>query len=231
MRDGSVSPAAAVREVVIGSHSKVWHGLSRHIGAARTLPLAIGHGEVAAFAFTPRDRVWVLSYSRLPAENAALLELLRHAGVGEIVYVSSSSAIVSELTRCYEYPRVKLRAELDALTLPNARVLTIGLMYEEPSELPGGADVATSFAELAAFVAAPEWPDGAGRRKRLFRVVRRPFTRALERAAYTAYGQLLRGSGSFPCLLRPLDLLLRACGARWYGYVYLSNRLWISTTS
>ncbi len=226
-----MSPAAAVRDVVIGSHSKVWHGLSRHIGAARTPPLAIGHREVAGFAFTPRDRVWVLSYSRLPAENAALLDRLRHAGAGELVYVSSSSVIVSQITSCYEYPRVKLRAELDALTLPNSRVLTIGLMYEEPSELPGGADVATSFAELATFFSAPEWPEDAGRRKRLFRVVRRPFTSAIERVAHEVYGQLLQWSGRFPCLLRPLDLLLRALGARWYGYVYLSNRQWISTTS
>ncbi len=224
-------PAAAVRDVFIGSHSKVWKALSRRIDAARTPPHAIGHRDVAGFAFKPHDRVWVLSYSRLPAENAALLDLLCHAGAGEVVYVSSSSVIVSQLTRCYEYPRVKLRAELDALSFPNARVLTIGLMYEEPGELPGGADVATSYAELAAFVAAPAWPDAAGRRKRLFRVVRRPFTRATERAAYAVYGQLLHWSGRFPCLLRPLDLLLRAFGARWYGYVYLSNRLWISTIS
>lgn len=173
----------------------------------------------------------MLSYSRLPAENAALLDVLRKAGVGEVVYVSSSSVIVSRRTACYEYPRVKLRAELDALGLPNARVLTIGLMYDEPGELPGGADVATSYAELAAFVAAPEWPDDAGRRKRLFRIVRQPFAHAAERWAYRVYGQLLRWSGRFPCLLRPLDLLLRALGARWYGYVHLSNSLWISTTS
>ncbi len=223
--------AVAVRDVVIGSHSKVWQAVSRHLDAARTPPVAIGHRELAGFAFTPRDRVWVLSYSRLPAENSALLERLREADVGEAVYVSSSSVIVSRLTGCYEYPRVKLRAELDALALPRARVLTIGLMYEDPSELPAGAVIATSHAELAAFMAAPDWPDDAGRRKRLFRVVRRPFRHTIERAAHAVYGVLLRGAGRFPCLLRPLDLILRTFGARWYGYVYLSNHLWISTTS
>lgn len=223
--------AAAFRDVFVGSHSKVWKALSRHIDTASRPAHAIGHRELAGFAFTPHDRVWVLSYSRQPAENAALLDVLRQAGVGELVYVSSSSVIVSRRTACYEYPRVKLRAELDALKLPSARVLTIGLMYEDPLELPGGADVATSYAELAAFVAAPEWPEEAGRRKRLFRVVQRPFARAAERRAYMVYGQLLRWSGRFPCLLRPLDLILRVLGARWYGYVYLSNSLWISTTS
>ena len=226
-----MAAAAAFRDVFVGSHSKVWKALSMHLDAASTPAQAIGHRDLAGFAFTPHDRVWVLSYSRLPAENAALLDVLRQAGIGELVYVSSSSVIVSRRTACYEYPRVKLRAELDALNLPNAKVLTIGLMYEELRELPGGADVATSYAELAAFVAAPEWPEDAGRRKRLFRVVRRPFARTAERRAYVVYGQLLRWSGRWPCMLRPLDLLLRALGARWYGYVYLSNTLWIPTTS
>ena len=175
--------------------------------------------------------MWVLSYSRLPAENAALLHALRDACVGEVVYVSSSSVIVGSRTACYEYPRVKRQAELDALALPNARVLTIGLMYEAPEELPGGPVVAASYEELAAFVAAPGWPDEGGRRKHLFRVVHRPFGHAVERQAHAAYGQLLQWSGRYPCLLRPVDLVLRACGVRWYGYVHLSNGLWISTTS
>ena len=105
-------------------------------------------------------------------------------------------------------------------------------MYEEPSELPGGADVATSFAELAAFVAAPEWPDDAGRRKRLFRVVRRPFSaRDRARGPCGLRAAAARGRAASRACLRPLDLILRALGARWYGYVYLSNHLWISTTS
>lgn len=226
-----MSSPTPVRDVFVGSHSKVWAALSRHLGAARMPAHAIGHRDVAGFAFEPHDRVWVLSYSRLPTENAALLDALHRAGVGEIVYVSSSSAIVSSRTACYEYPRVKLRAELDALALPNARVLTVGLMYEEPALLPGGADVATSYGELAAFVAAPDWPENTGRRKRLFRVVHRPITGAVERRTYAVYGRLLQWCGRYPCLLRPLDVVLRAFGVRWYGYVYLSNSLWISTTS
>lgn len=231
MTESLISAAATVRNVVIGSHSKVWHGLHPRLSHAGCKFEAIGHRDVERFAFTPEDRVWVLSYSRLAQQNAELLQRLGRAGVGEIVYVSSSSTIVRQLTTCYEYPYVKHQAELDALAWPNARVLTIGLMYEQPAELPGGANVATSFDELAAFICAPSWPDDAGRRKRLFAVVQRPFANALDRQLYRVYGVLLRWVGRYPCILRPLDLLLRAIGARWYGYVYLSNRLWISTIS
>jgi hypothetical protein len=231
LSEGISFAAPQVRDVFVGCHSKVWQALSRRSVVAARSPQAIGHRELANFAFAPRDRVWILSYSRVEAENVALLELLRHSGVHETVYVSSSSTIASTLTACYEYPRVKARAELDALTLPNAKVLTIGLMYDDTAQLPAGTNVATSYDELAAFVASPAWPEDGARRKHLFRIVRRPFSNAAEQWAYLGYGRLMQWAGARPCLLRPLDVLLRALGARWYGYVYLSNRLWISTIS
>ena len=46
--------------------------------------LAIGHGELGTFTFAPNDRVWVFSYSRDEAENAALLKCLGEAGVAEV---------------------------------------------------------------------------------------------------------------------------------------------------
>ncbi len=231
LSEGPAPAAQPVRDVFIGCHSKVWQTLSRHAVVAERLPQAIGHRDVGSFGFTDRDRVWILSHSREPAQNSALLDRLRHAAVQEIVYVSSSSTIVSVVTDCYAYPRVKGRAEREALALPAAKVLTIGMMYEGPMQLPGGANVATSFDELAAFVVAPDWPEEGGRRKTLLRVVRRPFGSTWEHRTYRCYGRLLRWAGGLPCLLRPLDVVLRACGIRWYGYVYLSNRLWISTIS
>ncbi|MFT3954842.1 MAG: hypothetical protein QM722_10795 [Piscinibacter sp.] len=100
-----------------------------------------------------------------------------------------------------------------------------------PAELPAGDNVATSYAMLAAFMRAPDWPDDGGRRKRLFGIERRPFGSGFERALARAYGAALDAAGARPCLLRPLDLLLKLLGMRWYGYTFLSNRLWISTTS
>jgi hypothetical protein len=175
--------------------------------------------------------VWVFSYSNQSAENALLLNYLKQAGVAEVVYVSSSSTIVCNLTACYKYPRIKHHAELQTLNLPNAKVLTIGLMFDELTQLPAGTNVATRFEELAEFIHAPSWPSARGRRNHLLRVVHRPFQHTWERWAYRGYGFLMQAVGCWPCVLRPVDFLLRALGARWYGYVYLSNKLWISTIS
>lgn len=216
------------RDVVVGRNSAVWQRLAPRLAALGCLCVAIGHRDMGAFAFAAGDRVWVLSYSRRPAENSALLAMLGQAAVAEIIYVSSSSAVVTDRTACYEYPRVKQLAERDALALPNGRVLVIGMVYERAEQLPGGATVATSCNALAAFMAAPAWP---ARRRTLFDVVRRPFRNRFEYAAHRWYGWLMARTGAYPCLLRPLDALLRALGLRWYGYTYLSNALWMSTTS
>lgn len=222
---------SAVRDVVLGSRSLVWQRLRHQTGIQGRVSCAIGHAELASFRFTNADRVWVLSFSRLVAENSAMLLRLRQAGVREVVYVSTSAAVVNRQTHCYEYPRVKQQAEREALALPQGKVLTIGLMYDRTDELPSGANIATSFEELAIFMRSPQWPDGQGRCKRLFRVVERPFSSRLEAVLHAGYGHLLRAVPSYPCLLRPLDLVLRALGMRWYGYTYLSNKLWISTIS
>lgn len=217
------------REIVLGRGSTVWRTLAGREAMQRFT--AIGHAELPAFRFTPADRVWVLAYSRHAAENQAMLACLQAARVREIVYVSSSSTVVNDLSRCYEYPRVKWQAEMQALALPQARVLTLGLMHRSVDELPAGPCVATSYDELAAFMQAPDWPEDGGRRKSLLRIVQRPFGSSLERLLHGAYGRVQSWLGAWPCVLRPADLLLRACGFRWYGYTYLSNRLWMSKIS
>lgn len=219
------------REIVIGRNSKVWQALTRDPQVSRKIGPAIGHQQMAGFEFRPSDRVWVFSYSRDERENAALLQALHAAGVSALVYVSSSSTRVVTETNCYEYPRVKHRAELQALAHPAGKVLTIGLVYDTLDELPAGENIATSLSELAEFMQAPHWPDGRGQRKYLFRSVPRPFVSGLEQASYRAYGTVIFALRRYPCLLRPIDLLLRALNVRWYGYVYLSTRLWNSTTS
>ena len=95
-------------------------------------------------------------------------------------------------------------------------------------QLPAGTTMATSLDQIAAFMAQ------GGRDATdtlLFSAVERPFSGSLERAAFRAYGLAQRAAGTWPCLLRPVDIVLRALGWRWYGYLYLSNRLWLTTRS
>lgn len=226
-----IAPAGPpAREIVVGRNSKVWQRLSRDPAVAARMDQAIGHHDLTSFAFTTTDRVWVLSYSRSPSQNAALLQRLNDASVREVIYVSSASSIVATKTRCYEYPSVKHQAEEAALLNPNARILTIGLMHDDPTELPSGTNIATSYKELAEFMVEPCWPDDQSRRKLLFHVERIPFDGAMDDWLFRLYGRLIAATGTMPCMLRPIDLMLRLMGIRWYGYTYLSNRAWTTKT-
>lgn len=218
------------RQIVIGRNSHIWSVLSCSELLDASVFQAIGHRELQDFQFSSQDTVWILSYSRNPAENEAILQRLKKAGVAQVAYVTSASTNVSDITECYEYPRVKRLAHQTAIHQCRAKVLSIGLFYTDETELPCGTTAATSSKEMGEFMSAPHWDDQA-EFTRLFRPITRPFKNRMEKALYISYGKLQKLCGSYPCLMRPFDLVLRTLNMRWYGYLYLSNRLWFTTTS
>lgn len=215
-----------MRNVVIGKNSRVWSALAGSGLAERRHTLAIGHLEVRDFKFLPEDRVWLFSYSPIEAANEQMIDQIQAAHVNTLVYVSSSSAIVAESTRCYAYPRTKLAAERYAAKFENARVLTLGLVYENAIELPAGENVATSIESLAKFLTDPSWECASSGRHLLFERYTKPFSSEVEQLLYRIYGAAIGLFRKYPCLLRPLDIVLKYAGYRWYGYTYLSNKIW-----
>ncbi len=213
------------RVVIVGRNSAVWRRLRDIAPGPSAGALALGHADVAAADIKADDVVWILSYSRDPAENRALFETLKLKGAERCYYLSTATANVAAVTRCFSYPRAKADAEADARRVLDAQVVRVGVVYGEATELPAGCCAATSLEEIAACIfgtAAPRTP-----RRDLFHMVERPFRSGLEQRLHKLYGALLAAAGAYPCLLRPFDLLLRTAGYRWYGYLYLSNQLWL----
>jgi len=232
MIEGKLGVTANItREVIIGKNSTVWRELARRPDIAAKFQVALSHGDLQGATLLPNDRLWIFSYSRRAEENAELIEKLSRAGAAEFIYVSSATTNVVQQTGCYNYPTVKLLAETLAREKLNARILTVGLVFDRQSELPSGATVATSYDDLAGFMLAPQWPDGVGRAVRLFRRYDRPFVSNTEEIAFRLYGCAMGLLRRLPCILRPVDFILRAMGYRWYGYLYLSNKTWLTTTS
>ena len=214
------------RTVVVGRNSKVWNALSTSPHFDDITVCEIGHAQLEQFVFQPGDRVWIFAYSRSHAENLALFKKLSGHSSIDVAYISSASTNVTNITGCYTYPTAKLQAEDDVKRLCSARVVTIGLFYSALEELPGGRTAATSLNELAMFMKFGNIKDKTV--VNLFRMIDRPFRSEAERLVYNFYGKLMSAVGRFPCLLRPVDFLLRILNMRWYGYLYLSNRLWSS---
>ncbi|UQD70224.1 hypothetical protein JEY40_30170 [Bradyrhizobium japonicum] len=219
------------REVIVGKNSTVWRELARRSDIAAKFQVALGHTEIHNARLLPTDRLWVFAYSKKADENAALIEELARAGAAEYVYVSSATTNVVPYTRCYNYPTAKLLAQNLARARLNARVLTIGVVFDRISELPAGATIATSYDDLAGFMLAPRWPDTVEQEVCLFKPCERPFRSKAEAIAFRLYGYAMRALRKWPCVLRPVDFVLRGMGYRWYGYLYLSNKTWFTTTS
>jgi hypothetical protein len=217
----------ARRLIILGRNSKVWQSLKKSNLLINTPILAIGHAELTTFRFFPGDNVLVFSYSRSVKENFLLLDYLSKQNKVSVFYISSASTNVTSITRCYSYPRIKQQALEDAIRICNAKIINIGWVYNVVTELPSGLTAATSVDEIAMLI--QEGMPSSDRLLNLFHLVERPFQREFEQKLYRWYGKLIRGCGSYPCLLRPLDLILRILGMRWYGYLYLSNRLWSTT--
>lgn len=218
---------AIERLVVLGANSKVWKSLDKSLLLNDLCVVAIGHAEIDRFKFQPGDKVWVFSYSRKADENHRIISVLASNHNIRVFYVSSASTNVTSMTQCYNYPTVKMKAHEDALNLCTAFVVNIGWFYDDVNDLPSGVTAATSIHELARQMRDITYLPG--QIVNLFKLVNRPFRSRLEKFLYKAYGELLTLCGRNPCLLRPLDLLLRLGGMRWYGYLYLSNRLWFTT--
>lgn len=219
-----------MRNIIVGKNSRVWAAAKRS-GISAQWAVAIGHSELEGFEFLAGDRVWLFSYSSVDSENIKIIDRIQSASIEMLIYVSSSSAVVAESTGCYAYPRTKLSAERYASRVGSSRILTLGIVYETPSELPAGDNIATSIDSLVRFLLTPSWNSNANGRQLLFERIQRPFSSELERMCYKIYGFLINLFRSYPCVLRPLDLLLRYLNYRWYGYTYLSNRIWTQSTS
>ncbi|MEQ8308809.1 MAG: hypothetical protein RIA09_19915 [Hoeflea sp.] len=219
-----------MKRIVIGKNSALWRQLSSDPVIAERFHAALSHRDLATYAFMPDDEIWVLSYSRDPLENRAMIDSLGPNHSGRVIYFSTATANVCEVTRCYQYPRVKaVAAAYVAAQLASAVIVQLGFVYKTPGDLPSGRTAAISMDELAVF-----FRDGPGLQSgtlRLFTMVHKPHGSTPERILHRAYDVLQKWCGAIPCALRPLDVVIRAAGWKWYGYVNLSNRLWSSTTS
>ena len=149
----SASADLPTREVVLGRSSTVWRRLSADPALAARIGAAIGHSDLATFAFTPADRVWVLSYSREPQENSALLARLRDAGRARDRLRLVARPRSSRSARAATSIRASSnRRKTRHWHCPNTKVLTVGLMHDSAAELPAGSNIATRYADLAAFM-------------------------------------------------------------------------------
>ena len=227
--DGAFDAPAAARSgparlVIVGTNSVLWGRIRERVLELQPKTVAISHRDVGGYILAERDVVWIFSYAPDDRANTFLMEKLKSAGARRAYYVSTAAANIVDVTTCYGYPVVKAAAERTAREVLNASIVRIGMIYDHAEELPAGRSAATALDDLVRAMIASLDPDAApDAMLHLYQLIERPFGSSLERTLYWCYGLLLRWTARWPCLLRPIDLILRTAGYRWYGYFRLSN--------
>jgi len=218
-----------MRNIIIGRNSKVWTEIGLRKNELSGIWEAISHSDIKEFEFLEGDRIWILAYSMIAAENISMLDTLRSCDLNDFVYISSASTNVCDYTDCYRYPRLKREAANYAKKHLHAKILTIGLVVKDFEALPAGTTCATTVGLFFDFLNNYSSSHLGENETFLFEMIERSFKTKFEENLYNLYGTMQNFSLSFPCLLRPIDLALKLMGYRWYGYLYMSNRLWNTT--
>jgi hypothetical protein len=219
----------ARRIVFIGRSSILWARLLPHL--TKTSPIvAIGHRDIRQFSFASTDEVWIGSYAPDILGNETLFNELAKKSFGRCFYISTATANIAEHTNCYRYPHVKSKSEFIAKQVLGAQIVRIGLIYNDPSELPSGINAATKISDLVDRMILEKEELIVKIDENQYKLVKRSFSSIFEKSAYNIYGKIIDHTGRYPCVLRPIDWLLGVIGWRWYGYLYLSNKKCMSTS-
>lgn len=220
-----------IAHYVVGARSRLWRRIEDRYPDILKSVTPVGHADAASLAFNARDTVIIMSYAPSYAGNIALFDMLKARGAKNVIYLSTATANIADLIGCYRYPRIKRHAERDAVRILGARIVRIGLVYEEQDELPSGPIACTNLDTVRALLHGELLLADNTSPVALYEVLIRSFGSDLEGRAYKVYSRIHQFCSPFPCLTRPFDALIRLAGWRWYGYLFLSNQLCASTTS
>jgi hypothetical protein len=219
------------RIIFVGKNSRVWQRLVQDPTWVDGIGPVLGHADVAGFDFQQDDSIWIFSYSRRHEENIALFKQLKERGAQQVFYVSTASSNVMQITPRFTYPRAKSEAAKAAQQILGARTVLLGYVVDNLKNAPSGWAAIVTLEELSAAMRgygrpfAPEGPI------RLFTMRETPFRSRVESIIYYSYFILACALGRYVFVLRPVDIILRALGYRWYGYFGMSNQIWSTTTS
>lgn len=212
-----------MQKYIIGKNSSVCKRL------AKKIPLEnyrfLGHQDISDVTFQQNDVLFIFSYSLNRQVNADFLTSIHKRGGKNIVLMSSVASKVATLTQCYNYPTIKYMSEELVLEKLGGVVIQLGSVVEDSRELPSGTNYCTTLDELADFI--NQYQPSPSRAIRLFSVIDIPFKSQLDAFLYRSYQVLINRLNRYPCLLRPVDLLLKLSGYRWYGYTALLKKVWM----
>jgi hypothetical protein len=217
-----------MRKIIIGKNSKLFKNYS--VEFTERFDFFLSHTDIERFKFESNDCVLLLSYPNSKPQLDIMKNSLLKLTHSKVIILSTCAVIVSKLTNCYFYPKIKLLQEkYVAEVLNNFLIYRVGTIVRERdyNKYIGTCvlDSKVFFNELDSFIK--------------FDFEHRIITSVktldfeggtIEKFIYKNYCFLISTLSFCPCILRPLDLILRIFGRSWYGYGALT-RIMMEKTS
>jgi hypothetical protein len=210
-----------MRIILVGKNSGLYRNFKLYFDDF--IDEAISHNDVHNFKFSKSDVLIILSYSFNTNLQRYFIGLLKKTSVNQIIVFSTVACLVSEKIKCYAYPDLKLQSEKNfRRSIPRTVIFRFGTIIDGQSRYVYRGTYVTEISDVVNGVKSAIKLHLKSKVISIYNFCEFNNKNCFEYLLYQYYYKVISRM-SYPCLLRPLDLILRIVfGYKWYGYGVLS---------
>jgi len=212
-----------MRKIIIGKNSNLYKEFKKEFD--EIFDLAISHKDLHNFVIKKTDIYFILSYGQSEKEMSQLLSEVIKIKQNNVILLSTTAIIVSKYSKCYAYPKLKMMQEnFFSAKMSNFIIYRVGTVLRKNNLYHNrGTCVLNSdlFFRTLKKLLSGEFVCQVVEEYEFVRIEKN----TLESIIYFIYTVTIRLFYKFPCVLRPIDLILKILNYRWYGYGALSLKL------
>ena len=209
--------------ILIGKNSNLYKNYKDSFNSF--VDIAISASDLESYSFNENDSLIILSYGKSKKSIDLLAYNLSSLNVKFFLLISTCTTVVLEKTKCYAYPAIKQYQErLFVQKLKNVSILSVGTIVDEKADKEHHGTCITKATVF--FKICEDIIRSTQSKKYLVEYEFSKFSNesSVEYKIFRAYKSLITLL-PLPCLLRPLDILLKYFGCKWYGYGVLTTIL------
>jgi len=213
-----------MKTLIIGKNSRLVNQLG--INKKNNIIKLISHSDIQneLNSGVVYKNIFLFSFSYKMQENMSMIEKIKLFSVESEVYIISSTSVFAyRISPFYKYPGIK--SKMDSYAISNGfHILRIGYVVDDERSLNSGEYLITHPNDICDFIDSP-LKASKSRAVDLFKYVNLPMN-IFYKIFYSVYLFALFHLGRYAFVLRPVDLILKVAGVKWYGYNALGVIYW-----
>ncbi|CAM8346238.1 hypothetical protein MCERHM63_00828 [Candidatus Methylopumilus planktonicus] len=207
--------------ILIGKNSGLYRNFKLYFDGF--IDEAISHRDLHKIKFSKSDVLIILSFTFNKNSQDYFINLLKKTSASQVIVFSTAACLVSEKIKCYAYPDFKLQSEKNFMkAIPETVIFRFGTIIDYQSRHFYRGTYVTEISDVVNAIKSAIKLNLKSKVISMYSFCKFTNKNSFEYLLYKFYCKLILRM-SCPCLLRPLDLILRLVfGYKWYGYGALS---------